>query len=97
MKAIFIVYNQAQTEKVGYLFDKLKIKGFTRWTDITGSGSVDGPPHMNTHTWPEQNSARLTVVEDDMVESILAGIKRLDMVNKDVGIRAFVWNIEEMY
>ena len=52
---------------------------------------------MNTHTWPEQNTARLAVVEDEMVESILDAVKRLDEVNKDVGIRAFVWNIDAMY
>ena len=97
MKAVFIVYNQAQTEKVEYLFEKLKIRGFTRWTDLTGRGSVDGPPHMNTHTWPEQNTARLAVVEDDKVDFILDGVKRLDEENKDVGIRAFVWNIDAMY
>ena len=97
MKAIFIVYNQAQSEKVEYLFNKLNIRGYTRWTDLTGRGSVEGPPHMNTHTWPEQNTARLTVVEDDMVEAILEGVKKLDEVNKDVGIRAFVWNVESMY
>ncbi len=97
MKAVFIVYNQAQTEKVEYLFDKLNIRGFTRWTDLTGRGSVDGPPHMNTHTWPEQNTARLAVVEEEMVEPILAGVKLLDEENKDVGIRAFVWNVEAMY
>jgi len=97
MKAVFIVYNQAQTEKVEYLFEKLDIRGFTRWTDLTGRGSVDGPPHMNTHTWPEQNTARMAVVEDEMIESILEGVKRLDEVNKDVGIRAFVWNIDSMY
>ncbi len=97
MKAIFIVYNQAQTEKVEYLFEKLDIRGFTRWTDLTGRGSVDGPPHMNTHTWPEQNTARLAVVEDDRVDPILHGVKLLDEENKDVGIRAFVWNIETMY
>jgi nitrogen regulatory protein PII len=97
MKAVFIVFNQAQTEKVEYLFEKLDIRGFTRWTDLTGRGSVDGPPHMNTHTWPEQNTARLVVVEEDLVEAILEGVKRLDEVNKDVGIRAFVWNIEALY
>ena len=97
MKAIFIVYNQAQTEKVEYLFDKLDIRGFTRWTDLTGRGSVDGPPHMNTHTWPEQNTARMAVVEDEVVEGILDGVKRLDKENTDVGIRAFVWNVEAMY
>ena len=97
MKALFIVYNQAQTEKVEYLFDKLDIRGFTRWTDLTGRGSVDGPPHMNTHTWPEQNTARLAVVKDDKVDFILDGVKRLDEENKDVGIRAFIWNIDAMY
>ena len=97
MKAVFIVYNQAQTEKVEYLFDLLDIKGFTRWTDLTGRGSVEGPPHMNTHTWPEQNMARMAVVEDETVEAILDGVKRLDEENKDVGIRAFVWNVEAMY
>lgn len=97
MKAVFIVFNQAQTEKVEYLFEKLDIRGFTRWTNLTGRGSVDGPPHMNTHTWPEQNTARLAVVEDDAVGHILEGVKKLDEVNKDVGIRAFVWNIEALY
>ena len=97
MKAVFIVYNQAQTEKVEYLFAKLDIRGFTRWTDLSGRGSVDGPPHMNTHTWPEQNTARMAVVEDEAVEAILEGVRRLDEENKDVGIRAFVWNIDSMY
>lgn len=97
MKAVFIVYNQAQTEKVEYLFDKLHIRGFTRWTDLTGRGSVDGRPHMNTHTWPEQNTARLAVIGDDEVAAVLDGVRKLDEENKDVGIRAFVWNIEASY
>jgi len=97
MKAVFIVYNQAQTEKVEYLFEKLNIRGFTRWTDLTGRGTVDGPPHMGTHTWPEQNTARMAVLEDDVVPKILEGVRKLDEENKDVGIRAFVWNIESMY
>ena len=97
MKAVFIVYNQAQTEKVEYLFEKLKIRGFTRWTELTGRGSVDGPPHMNTHTWPEQNTARLAVMEDDTVEAVLDGVRRLDEENKDVGIRAFVWDVVDAY
>ena len=97
MKAIFIVYNQAHTEKVEYLFDKLNIRGFTQWTDLSGRGSVDGPPHMNTHTWPEQNTAMMAVMEDEAIPAVLDGVKRLDAENKDVGIRAFVWNIEDYY
>ncbi len=97
MKAVFIVYNQAQTEKVEYLFEKLKIRGFTRWSDLTGRGSVDGPPHMNTHTWPEQNTGTMAVMGDEAVAAVLDGVKRLDEENSDVGIRAFVWDIVDSY
>lgn len=97
MKAIFIVYNQAHTEKVEYLFDKLNIRGFTRCPDLTGRGSADGLPHMGTHTWPEQNTARMAVMEDDTIAAVLEGIKRLDEENQDVGIRAFVWDIVDSY
>jgi len=97
MKAVFIVYNQAHTEKVEYMFEKLDIRGFTRWTGLTGRGSENGDPHMNTHTWPEQNTARLTIVEDHLVQTVLDAVKKMDEVNADVGVRAFVWNVENMY
>ncbi|HDJ34174.1 MAG TPA: hypothetical protein ENF21_08795 [Bacteroidetes bacterium] len=97
MKAIFIVYNHAHTEKVQYMLDKLEIRGFTMWTDIYGRGSVTGDPHMNTHTWPEQNGAVLTVVEDPLVDQVLHYVKKMDEENQDVGIRAFVWEITGGY
>ena len=95
MKAVFIVYNQANTERVDYMFDRLGIKGFTTWEQVNGRGSVSGEPRMGTHTWPEMNSATMTVVEDDQVEELLSCIKKLDMRNEDIGVRAFVWNIEQ--
>jgi len=93
MKSIFIVYNQAHTEKVEYMLDMLKISGFTQWTNMMGRGTNTGQPHMGTHTWPEINSANLIIVEDDIVDTILESIKSMDELNKDVGIRAFVWDI----
>lgn len=95
MKAIFITFNQALTEKVEYMLDALKVRGFSQWEGIQGRGSVDGDPHYGTHTWPEINIATIAVVEDDMVDIILEKIKKIDEINKEVGIRAFVWNIEK--
>ena len=95
MKAILIVYNQALTEKIEYMFDKLNIRGFTRWTNVFGTGSKDGEPRMGTHTWPEINSATLTIVNDDIVDTVLEKVQKLDEINLNVGIRAFVWNIEK--
>jgi len=93
MKAVFIVYNQAHTEKVEFILDRLNISGFTQWTGMNGRGSRGGLPHMGTHTWPEINSSTLTIVEDSMVEPLLDAVKKMDEVNTEVGVRAFVWDI----
>ncbi len=94
MKAVFIAFNQANTERVEYMLDKLEIRGFTWWNNVSGRGSVSGDPRMGTHTWPEMNSALLTMVEDSKVDELLKRVRKLDEVNEEVGIRAFVWNIE---
>jgi len=93
MKAIMIIYNQAHTEKVEYLLDKLGIKGYSLWENVQGRGSHTGPPHLGTHAWPEINKSVLTIVEDDLVDSVLKNVKRIDAVNEEVGIRAFVWDV----
>jgi nitrogen regulatory protein PII len=93
MKAILIVYNQAHTEKVEYMLDRLEIRGYTQWPQVFGRGSVDGDPHMGTHTWPESNTATLTIVEDEKVDTLLQKVQNLDSINEEVGVRAFVWDI----
>jgi nitrogen regulatory protein PII len=95
MKAIFITFNQANTERVEYILDTLNVRGFTFWEEVQGRGSVDGDPHRGTHTWPEMNSAIVTMVDDEKVADVLTLIKKLDKRNTEVGIRAFVWNIEQ--
>lgn len=97
MKSVFITYNQAFTERIEFILDKLEIRGFTRWVDVQGKGSHDGEPRFGTHTWPEMNSAILTVIEDHQVNDLLARIKALDEINREVGIRAFVWDITSIY
>ena len=93
MKAVLIVFNQAQTERLEYLFDRLEIRGYTWWNDVRGRGSENGDPRMGTHTWPEMNSSALVVIPDEKVESLMDGVKKLDEVNKEMGVRAFVWDI----
>ena len=40
------------------------------------------------------NSAIITIVEDDKVDVLLKSVRKLDLRNKEIGVRAFVWNIE---
>jgi nitrogen regulatory protein PII len=93
MKAIMIIYNQAHSEKVEYLLDKLGIKGYTLWENVQGRGTRTGVPHLGTHAWPEINKSVLAIVEDDIVDIVLNNVKKIDAINDEVGIRAFVWDV----
>ena len=95
MKAIMIIYNQALTEKVEYMLDKLNIRGFTQWPQVFGTGTTSGEPRLGTHTWPEINGVTLTFVDDEKVAPLLEAVQRIDAINKEVGIRAFVWAVEQ--
>ena len=95
MKSVMIVFNQAFTTRVEYMLDQLNIRGFTFFEQVQGRGSVDGEPRRGTHTWPEMNSAVIAIVPDEKVDELLLTVRKLDMRNKEVGVRAFVWNIEQ--
>jgi nitrogen regulatory protein PII len=96
MKAIMIIYNQAHTEKVEYMLEKLNIKGYSLWENVQGRGTNTGVPHLGTHAWPEINKSVLIVIDDDLVDTVLDKVKKIDAVNHEVGIRAFVWDILKM-
>ncbi len=96
MKSIMIVFNQASTERVEYLLDTLQVRGFTFWENVQGRGHQNGEPHRGTHTWPEMNNAVMAVVDDEKVNDVLLAVRKLDKRNEEVGIRAFVWKIEQM-
>ena len=97
MKAVMIVFNQTLRDKIEFILDRLEIRGFTWWNEVQGRGSETGEPRMGTHTWPEQNSAALVVIPDDRVDPLLESIRKLDTLNEEIGVRAFVWNVERSY
>ena len=78
-----------------YLLDELKIAGFTLFEQVQGRGTNGGEPRRGTHAWPEMNSAVMTVVDDSKVDELLLTVRKLDLRNPEVGVRAFVWNIEQ--
>lgn len=94
MKAIFIAFNQAYNDEIMELLEDNGQRGFTRWNDILGRGTFDGESHFGNHAWPTMNHAILTMVDDQKVEPILADLRKKDETYQDLGLRAYVWNIE---
>ena len=97
MKSIFIAYNQAYNEEIIDILDSNGQRGFTQWSEIQGRGGVDGEPHMGSHAWPMMNHAILTMVDDDKIDGIMADIRAKDAQYPNLGLRAYVWNIELFY
>ena len=97
MKAIFISFDQAHNDDVERILDKYLIRGFTFWEGTQGRGTEQGEPHYGSHAWPSLNNSIMTVVEDDRVNSVIKSLKMLDESSPMLGLRLFVWNVEEMY
>lgn len=96
MKAVFIPYNQAYKERLITILDRMNIRGFTMWDQVQGRGTVKGDPHYGDHAWPTMNSAVLAIIPKEKVDLLLERIHNLDMETENLGIHAFVWNIEKM-
>lgn len=95
MKSVLITFDQAYYERIISTLDRLNCRGFTYWEQVRGRGSKKGEPHYGSHAWPSMCSAILTMVEDERVDPLLEILHNMDTQTEQLGLRAFVWNIEK--
>lgn len=95
MKSILITFDQAHYHHIVDILERNNCRGFTSWPQVTGRGSKTGEPHYGSHAWPAMSSAILTVVDDHRVQALLDRLSELDKQRPKLGLRAFVWNIEQ--
>ena len=97
MKAMFIAYNQEYNEEIVDLLAAHGQRGFTRWENVEGKGGFNGIPRFGNHAWPEMNHALLVMLPDEKVSPLLESLKAKDEEAPDLGLRAFVWEIDCFY
>lgn len=95
MKSILITFDQAYNERIVMLLDHLNCRGFTRFEQVQGRGTKKGEPHYGSHAWPAMNSAIITVVDESRVDAVLQALRAMDKKTEQLGLRAFVWDIEQ--
>lgn len=95
MKSVFITFDQAFYERIIALLDRLNCRGFSYFQNVQGRGSNTGEPHYGSHAWPSMCSAIITVVPDERVAPLLDALHAMDVETEQLGLRAFVWNIEQ--
>ncbi len=93
MKAIFIAYDQAHYERIVEMLERSNCRGFTSWEQVKGRGSVE--PHYGSHAWPSLAGAIMTMVEDSRVDAVLAKLRQFNQERPKLGLRAFVWSVED--
>lgn len=95
MKSVFIAYDQAHQDNVMEALEGIHARGYSFFEQVGGRGTNGGEPHLGSHAWPSMNSAIITVIEDEKVDRLLDELHQLDIDNPLLGLRAFVWNIEQ--
>ncbi|MBP5377792.1 MAG: hypothetical protein II806_05560 [Bacteroidaceae bacterium] len=95
MKTIFITYDRALHDLVIEALDASNARGYTLLSDVSGRGTKTGDPHLGSHAWPTLNDALFTIVEDSQTDPLLKRLRQLDIDNPLLGLRAFVWNVEQ--
>ena len=95
MKAIFIAFDQAYYERIVDMLERTNCRGFTAWQEVQGRGSKSGEPHYGTHAWPSLAASIITMVDDDKVKTVLDLLHDMDIATPKLGLRAFVWTIEQ--
>lgn len=95
MKTVFIAYDQAHHENVIDALNASSVRGYTLVEQVGGRGTKGGDPHLGSHAWPTMNSAILTIAEDEKITPLLNRLHQLDIDNPLLGLRAFVWNVEQ--
>jgi hypothetical protein len=97
MKALFISYNQGFNEEIVDILDHFNQRGFTRWVDTQGRGTINGTPHYGNHAWPELNHTILTFVSDEKEKELMEVLRKKDAQTPELGLRAFAWDVTDTF
>jgi nitrogen regulatory protein PII len=95
MKAILILHNIAIDENVNDTLNELGVTCFTKFTNVLGRGELS-EPHWNNDVWPGTNYGTFIVTEQAKAKEIVEKIRQMRGELGGEGIKAFVWEIEDI-
>jgi nitrogen regulatory protein PII len=95
MKAVLIVHNSAIDSEVTDALSGIGIERYTKFTNALGKGG-NSPPHLNTPVWPGLNTVTMVIVEPTKAELLMQAIRQMRQKLGTEGIKAFMWQIEDV-
>jgi nitrogen regulatory protein PII len=95
VKLVLICYNEAIDREVFEVLEDVDVEGYTKWTKVLGKGKTSGP-HLYNHIWPKANNVVATVVSEKAAATILNNVREMRKKIGAEGVKAFMWEIEEI-
>jgi nitrogen regulatory protein PII len=95
MKLVMICYNEAIDNEVIEFLEEAGVEGYTKWTKVHGKGKTSGP-HLITPIWPKSNNALFTVLPEKNADEIFKRIRKLKTKVAKEGLKAFMWEIDDV-
>ena len=95
MKLVMICYNEAIDDELMELLDAAKVPGYTKWRKVLGKGQASGP-HLFSHIWPKANNVLFTALPAESAGEVVKRVRKMKNQVRSEGLKAFVWQIEEV-
>ena len=95
MKLVMICYNEAIDGEVIEALDNADVEGYTKWTKVLGKGRTSGP-HLYSHIWPKANNVIATVSSEEVATVIFGNVRRMREKLGSEGIKAFMWDVDDI-
>ncbi|MBP7088374.1 MAG: hypothetical protein KBB01_03650, partial [Candidatus Omnitrophica bacterium] len=88
-------YNESIEEEVIEVLSKCSLKNYTKINGVFGRGETSGV-HLGNDIWPGRNNLLLVVGEQKSSQQLLSCIRELRRKLGQEGLKAFLWNLEEI-
>jgi len=95
MKAVLVIHNAAIDEEVNEALVSIGIECYTKFPNILGKGELS-EPHLNTDVWPAINCGTLAVTDQAKAKELMDKVRQMRSKLGTEGLKAFVWEIEDV-
>ncbi|MFA5411657.1 MAG: PG0541 family transporter-associated protein [Candidatus Omnitrophota bacterium] len=94
-KMVMLAYNEAIDAEVMEVLLNCGLSNYSKIMGAFGKGTASGT-HLGNDIWPGKNNILYAACQDDQAKQFLSCIKELRKDLRQEGIKAFVWNLEEI-
>lgn len=92
---VMVVYNEAIDMEAMEVLENCALRNYTKIQGVYGRGISSGT-HLGTDIWPGRNNVLYVACVEDEAEQLLSCVRELRKKLAKEGVKAFVWNLQEV-